>query len=158
VNSGGTAAHGCDNVRPMFASMMLDPEDLESFAVAEDFLVHLTEEEEGNLHIEFASAAQGRLAGFPAWDHADRDLRHFVPSDVPLGTLAEPYEDRDEGWRIMLFEHGGWVYVAEQSGSGEPRPAVSRFRVRSARYMQAWAALIDLYNPITPLDALDEPS
>ena len=135
--------------------VMFDPENLDAFPIVDDFVVRLTEEEEGGLHIEFASAAEGRLAGFPAWDHADRDLRHFVASDVPLGSVDTPYEDRDEGWRIMLFEHAGWVYVADQTGSADVRGTVNRFRVRSPRYMQAWAALIDLYNPITPLD---EPS
>jgi hypothetical protein len=139
--------------------MTFTPDDLDSFPFVDDFLVRLVDAGEGNLQIELASAARGRLAGFPAWDHADRDLRHFIPSDVPLGTIDEPYDDRDEGWRIVIFEHGGWMYVAEGDGVDAAEPS-SLFRVRRERYLQAWAALIDLFNPITPLDdtKTDEPS
>jgi hypothetical protein len=125
---------------------------LETFPPVEDFAIILSEHhEEGGKHIEFVSASRGMLAHFPAWDHADRDLRHFIPSDVPIGTLAEWYEDRDIGWRIVIFESGGWVYVAE---GDDPRSTnfVSFFRVPRDRYFAAWAALIDIYNPITPLD------
>ena len=95
--------------------------------------------------------ALNRLAWFPAWDHADRDLRHFIPSDVPLGTIDEPYEDADEGWRIFIFEHRGFVYVLEgDSPNAEFFPRF--FRVPRDRYLAAWAGLIDAYNPITPLD------
>jgi hypothetical protein len=131
--------------------------DLDTFPVVEDFRVQLVPSDEGGKHIEFASAAHGRLAGFPEWDHADRDLRHFVASDVPLGTIDEPYDDRDDGWRIDLFEYDGWIYVAEGDDADATEPA-RRFRVRRERYLQAWAALIDLYNPITPLDDVTDES
>jgi hypothetical protein len=131
--------------------------ELAAFPDVADFAVTLTDgsSEEGGAHLEFHSASEGRLAGFPAWDHADRDLRHFIPSDVPLGTLAEPYDDRDEGWRIVIFEDGGWIYVAEGDDPNDDLLA-RRFRVRRERYFQAWAALIELYNPTTPLDDTDE--
>jgi hypothetical protein len=138
--------------------MTFTPDDLDAFPFVDDFLVRLVDGGEANLQVEFASAARGRLAGFPGWDHADRDLRHFIPSDVPLGTIDEPYDDRDEGWRIVIFEHGGWMYVAEGDDANATEPS-TRFRVRLERYLQAWAALIDLYNPITPLDdTTDDPS
>lgn len=134
------------------AAVSLPLDDLDSFPVVDDFVLRLVGEsdDEGGKHIEMASVARGRVAWFPAWDNADRDLRHFVPYDVPLGTIDEPYDDRDEGWRILIFEQGGWVYVAE---GDDPNATgfVSAFRVRTERYLQAWAALIALYNPITPL-------
>lgn len=138
-------------MQPMHDSMMFEREELEAFPVITDFSVKLFDAGEGGLHLEYASASLGRLAHFPAWDHVDRDLRHFIPSDVPLGTLAEPYDDRDEAWRILIFEDGGWIYVAEGDEPNATRFA-SRFRVLRERYFQAWAALIDQYNPITPLD------
>jgi len=143
----------------MRTSMTFSPDDLDAFPFVDDFLVRLVDAGEGNLQIELASAARGRLAGFPAWDHADRDLRHFIPSDVPLGTIDEPYDDRDEGWRIVIFEHGGWMYVAEGNDVDAIEPS-ALFRVRRERYLQAWAALIHLFNPITPLDDTksEEPS
>jgi hypothetical protein len=116
---------------------------LESFEAVSDFSVRLIEIDEVK-YLELASESRGRLAWFPAWEHADRDLRHFTPADVPIGTFAEPYYDAADDWSISIFEHGGWVYVEENG---------SRFRVPRDRYLQAWAALIDRFNPIEPLDA-----
>jgi hypothetical protein len=126
---------------------------LDGFPVIDDFSVRISDNERHT--VDFFSAAVGRLAGFPAWEHADRDLRHFTPADVPLGTLGEPYDDRDEGWRILLFEHAGWIHVLE---GDDPRGTSfsAYFRVRRERYVLAWAALIDFYNPITPLDDTDD--
>jgi hypothetical protein len=125
----------------------------EKYKTIEDFLVRLVDTGDGGKHIELASEANGRLAGFPAWDHADRDLKHFIRGDIPLGTREEPFEDRDQGWRIAVFEHGGWVYVAEGSEEGN-----SAFRVRTGEYLLAWQELIDQFNPALELnDLFDEP-
>jgi hypothetical protein len=101
--------------------------------------------------LEFVSAERGRLASFPGWEHADRDLRHFTPSDVPIGTMDEPFDDADDNWRIVIFEHKGFVYVLEASDPNAvdfPR----FFRIPTERYLAAWAILIDVFNPISPLD------
>ena len=123
------------------------------FRTIEDFVVRLIDSDEGGKHVELAGEREGRLAGFPAWDHADRDLRHFIESDIPNGTREEPYEDRDESWQIAIFEHGGWVYIAQGEGN-----VTSAFRVRSERYMAAWKSLIDRFNPAVGLDDLFNPS
>ena len=117
--------------------------DASLFPEVDDFTVR-TVEIDAVGYIEFVSAARGRLAWFPAWEHADRDLRHFIAADVPLGTIDEPYEDLDEGWSIVIFEHAGFVYVAEGD---------RRFRIPTDDYVKAWAALIDRFNPVAPLDA-----
>ncbi len=104
----------------------------------DDFIVRLN----GDRFIEMVSASQGRLAWFPAWEHADRDLRHFIAADVPFGTPDAPYVDEDEAWGIRIFEENGWVYVNENGAT---------FRVPRERYFHAWAALIDQFNPIVPL-------
>ncbi len=112
---------------------------MDDYPTVDDFSVRLTDDR----RLEYASATHGRLAWFPEWEHADRDLRHFIAADVPLGTFDEPYLDvGEDGWGITIFEHGGWVHVEEGD---------SRFRVRTERYLQAWAALIDLYNPTEPV-------
>ena len=97
------------------------------------------------------SRKKGRLAYFPAWEHADRDLRHFTAADVPLGTMDIPYDDADDNWRIIIFEHKGFVYVLE---ADDPRAEDFKrwFRVARDRYLQSWAMLIDVFNPIKPLD------
>ena len=120
-----------------------------SFPAINDFAVAVGD---GGL-IEFRSGEK-RLAWFPAWEHADRDLRHFTASDVPMGSMDDPYDDADDNWRIVLFEHRGFVYVLEADdphATDFPR----YFRVPTPRYLQAWAALIDVYNPIKPLDEVD---
>ncbi|HEU4520862.1 MAG TPA: hypothetical protein VFT12_02600 [Thermoanaerobaculia bacterium] len=126
-------------------------DELDSFPTIGDFDVILRDWDEGGKHVEFVSGSKGVLATFPAWDHVDRDLRHFIASDVPMGNIDEPYDDADEGWRLMLFEHRGFVYVLQ---GNSPRTSDFKvfFRVPRGRYIAAWAALIDAYNPITPLD------
>lgn len=120
---------------------------LDAFPVIDDFAVELREYDEGGQHVELTSAAHGRLAHFPAWDHADRDLRHFTAMDVPFGSLAIPYEDRDEAWRILIFESGGYVHVLE-AAAPNAQTFTTFFRVPSQRYIEAWAALMDLFNPV----------
>jgi hypothetical protein len=124
-------------------------DDLDSFPTAGDFAVALSTT--ADRHIEFVSEKRGRLASFPAWERADRDLRHFTASDVPLGSLDVPFEDADEGWRIAIFEHRTFVYVLEaDDATADDFPRY--FRVPRDRYLAAWAALIDAWNPIKPLD------
>jgi len=96
--------------------------------------------------IVFASTARGELARFPAWERADRDLRHFVADDIPTGTRAIPFEDVDEAWRIEIFEEDGYVYVRENDDDG--------VRVPRDDYFAAWESLIARYNPAVPLDDL----
>ena len=125
-------------------------DELDSFPIAPDFDVALRDSGDAGKHIFFVSRTSGTLAGFPAWDHADRDLRHFIASDVPMGTISDPYDDADENWRIVIFEHRGFIYVLEgDSPKAEDYPRF--FRVPSERYFAAWAALIAAYNPVTPL-------
>ncbi|MEO8033459.1 MAG: hypothetical protein ABI837_03435 [Acidobacteriota bacterium] len=103
--------------------------------------------------IEFLDGEGQRLAWFPAWEHADRDLRHFIAADVPFGSVDEPYEDGDEGWAIRIFLDGAFVHVMEADGpdaTNFPRA----FRVPRDTYLEAWARVIDEHNPILPLDAV----
>ena len=125
----------------------LDGVAFDSFPVIDDFMVELRPYDEGGLHVEFTSASHGQLAHFPAWDHADRDLRHFVPSDVPLGTVAEPFDERDDAWRILLFEQGGYIHVM-QGDSPTATTFATFFRVPVTRYVEAWAVLMSLFNPV----------
>lgn len=89
------------------------PFDLDDLPPITDFFLTLREEGEGGLHIEMMSRTRGRLAGFPAWDHADRDLRHFILDDIPLGTEDEPFQDADEAWRIVILPRGLDVFILE---------------------------------------------
>lgn len=127
--------------------------DLEQVGTIEDFAIELREMEDCGKIVHFISASQGELAWFPAWEHADRDLRHFVASDVPLGTVDDPFEEEDEGWRIVIFEENGYVFILEDDRpQGERFPR--RYRVPKNVYFFAWAAAINQYNPMVSLDDL----
>lgn len=128
--------------------------ELATVPVIADFAVELRELEDMGKIVHFVSPSHGELAWFPAWEHAERDLVHFAPQDVPIGTIDDPYDDRDEGWRIVIFEDGGYVYIFEDDRpNGERFPR--RYRVARDRYLFAWAAVLNLYNPIVPLDESD---
>ena len=86
-----------------------------------DFSLALTEESEGGLHIRMMSRSRGHLAGFPAWDHADRDLRHFTHDDIPLGDEEEPYLDAADAWRIVISP----AATTSSSSKATPPPAPS---------------------------------
>ncbi len=132
-----------------------DVDDLELSGIPQidDFGIRFGEPTESGRHIELASASMGKLAGFPAWDHPERDLRHFIPSDVPMGSIVRPYEDRDEGWRIVIFESESSVFVLEAEDANAVEFPVF-FRVTRENYLGAWAVLLHEYNPVLSLDDL----
>jgi hypothetical protein len=115
-----------------------------------DFYLTLDEADEGGLHIAMMSRARGHLAGFPAWDHADRDLRHFTHDDIPLGTDDEPFEDADEAWRIVILAQGKDVFILE--GDAPRGELTRRYRVPRDQYLAAWDALIREYHPARSLE------
>jgi hypothetical protein len=124
--------------------------DLDDAAIITDFYLTLDEYPEGGLHIELLSRTRGRIASFPGWDHADRDLRHFTPDDIPLGTDEEPFEDADEAWRIVIFERGKDVFILE---GDSPRGSLTRrYRIPREQYLAAWDALIREYHPARSLE------
>jgi hypothetical protein len=115
-----------------------------------DFYLTLRDEPEGGLHIEMMSRTRGHLAGFPAWDHADRDLRHFTPDDIPLGTEEEPFEDADEAWRIAILAIANDVFILE--GDAPHGAFTRRYRIPRAQYLAAWEELIREYHPAKSLE------
>jgi hypothetical protein len=124
--------------------------DLEAFPVVADFTIEMRASEETGQHVYFVSPERGELAGFPYWDNAERDMRHFVAEDVPLGSRMEPVEDADVDWQIVIFEHGGFVHVLEGS-SPHTETFDVWFRVPRDRYIAEWAAVINSFNPIEPI-------
>ena len=124
--------------------------DLDDAVRITDFYLTLEEEPEGGLHIAMMSRARGRLAGFPAWDHADRDLRHFTHDDIPLGTDDEPFEDADEAWRIVIVAEGNDVFILE--GDAPHGELTRRYRIPRDQYLAAWEELIREYHPARSLE------
>jgi hypothetical protein len=126
--------------------------DLDDAARITDFYLTLVDYPEGGLHIEMMSRTRGHLAGFPSWDHADRDLRHFTPADIPLGTDEEPFEDADEAWRIVILERGKDVFILE--GDAPRGELTRRYRIPREQYRAAWEDLIREYHPAKSLEDL----
>lgn len=124
--------------------------ELGAFPVIADFAIELRASEELGQHIYYVSASRGELASFPYWDNVERDMRHFMPEDVPIGSIDEPVDDADVDWQIVIFEHSGFVHVLE---GAEPHATTFDvwFRVPLARYIEEWARIIDQFNPIAPL-------
>ena len=124
--------------------------DLDDAQRITDFYLTLDEAPEGGLHIAMMSRTRGRLAGFPAWDHADRDLRHFTHDDIPLGIDDEPFEDADEAWRIAILPLGKDVFIFEGDA---PRGEFTRsYRIPRDQYLGAWDDLIREYHPARSLE------
>jgi hypothetical protein len=128
----------------------MDLNNLDDAPRITDFYLTLVAYPEGGLHIEMLSRTRGHLAAFPAWDHADRDLRHFTPDDIPLGTEEEPFEDADESWRITILAAGKEVFILEGDA---PRGAFTRrYRLPRDQYLAAWNDLIREYHPPKSLE------
>lgn len=60
------------------------------------------------LHLRFVSAQLGVLASFSWWDNVD-DTMTRVKEFIPLGTIDKPFEDADESWQILIWEHEDFV-------------------------------------------------
>jgi hypothetical protein len=124
--------------------------DLNDATPITGFYLTLREEAEGGLHIVMMSRTRGPLAGFPAWDHADRDLRHFILDDIPLGTEDEPFEDADEQWRIAIVTRGTEVFLLE--GDFPNGAFTRRYRIPRDEYLAAWEELIREYHTAKSLE------
>ena len=124
--------------------------DLAAFPLIADFTIELRDSEEFGQHVQFVSPTRGELAGFPYWDNVERDMRHFVAEDVPLGSIDEPVDDADVDWQILIFERAGFVYVLE-GAAPHTRQFDVWFRVPRDRYIAEWARIINEFNPINPL-------
>ncbi|HET7710794.1 MAG TPA: hypothetical protein VFL80_02590 [Thermoanaerobaculia bacterium] len=129
------------------------PVDDQRTQLVADFAVELRQMEDAGQLIHFVSPSLGELAWFPEWEHAERDLRHLTLFDIPVGTPEEPFEDTGEGWRIVIFAEGDFVYSLE---GDSPRAThfPRRYRVPRGRYLAAWEALLVEFNAPMSLDEL----
>ncbi len=117
----------------------------------DDFFITLRQDGDGGKHLYFVSRGRGVLAGFPFWDHADRDLRHFTLEDVPFGTEERPFQDEDESWRILIFQRDQQVVVWE--GDDPSSEIYSRtFQLDADRYWSAWSEVIAEFHPVQSLE------
>ncbi|MBK8251090.1 MAG: leucine-rich repeat domain-containing protein [Polyangiaceae bacterium] len=106
------------------------------FRVVHDFEIRRFDTGEHGIHVSFASAAGGDLARFPWWDHADADIREMSDADIPMGTVARPFEEMEHGWRLLIWERRGQVFVMQ--GGGDPQRYTTWFAVSKEAYVTAW--------------------
>lgn len=98
--------------------------NLETFPLIDDFEVEIFNTKSFmGFHLRFISKRHGILASFPWWDNVD-DMMKRVKGFIPLGTIDKPFEDADESWQILIWEHKDFVYIME----GE-EPACEEFQV-----------------------------
>ena len=85
--------------------------DLDSFPVIDDFHIQLFDAGEPmGMHIRFISDLQGILIGFSWWDHVDQVIQRKDFS-IPTGTLEHPFNDGDQSWQLLIWEHKDYVYM-----------------------------------------------
>jgi hypothetical protein len=131
-----------------------DPPDLENapladFPLIEDFEVRLEEFRESGkswfgYHLFLFSRLRGYIAGFPWWDHAERDLARD-DFRIPLGDFEHPYSDIEQGWEIVIATKDDIVYVLE----GDFDTPVDEgyhtwFKVDKGVYLSEWEKAIAL--------------
>ena len=58
------------------------------------------------------------------WNHADEIIKNMNISDIPMGTISNPFEDLEQGWQMIIFEKRGYVYILQTKRGGFPRLGV----------------------------------
>lgn len=117
--------------------------DPSKFPVREDFRLDLEDCELLGMHVRMLGGAE-ELAGFAWWDHADADIFNMTDETIPIGSVTNPHTDADQGWEILIWEHDGFVYVAQGSADYEhPHEYERHFCVPKERYLSEWKRLIE---------------
>jgi hypothetical protein len=111
--------------------------DLAAFPVVKDFRVLLQHGGTLGWHVHLVSTSRGILAGFPWWDHAERELKTWKASDVLTGTAEMPLLQSGEAWQVIVFEQEGQIYVLEGE-EPETREFGRYFAVPQDRWEAAW--------------------
>lgn len=115
--------------------------DLSAFPLVEGFAIKLRDCASLGYHLDFVDRDGTRLAGFPWWDHVEVALKTFEPASIPRGTRDAPFDDLEQGWRILVFEEGSFIYVLEGDDPSCTEFA-TWFKVKTADYVAAWSAAI----------------
>ena len=86
------------------------------------------------------------MAGFPWWDHAEKDVKaKGIKCAVTPGLPSCPWEDTEESWTIYIFEHNAFVYVFEADVVAATQCG-RYFKVAKDKYWDAWGALVAKYS------------
>src|SRR2546423_575327 len=83
--------------------------DADRFPIVDEFSIELFRRE-GSLALRYTDGDSRVLVDFPWWDAVDRDLGGWTLSDIPVGSLGDPYLDIDQSWQILIWESDRYVY------------------------------------------------
>ena len=51
------------------------------------------------------------------WNHADEIIKNMNISDIPMGTISNPFEDLEQGWQmIFLKKEGMYIFYRRKGG------------------------------------------
>jgi len=78
-----------------------------------------------------------RRLGLPWWDRSDSERWARSEQGAPFGDSDSPFEDEEQGWRLVIWKSGEMVYVL----AGDEDVFRVWFSVSAERYLSAWAAL-----------------
>lgn len=109
---------------------------LEDFPAAENFVIEIFPDPSvPGCGLRFADSGLASAIEFPWWTTVEGDLRAWSLSDVPVGSVEDPYADFDQGWQVLIWRVDNWVFLME--GDGEDVFRVW-FRVPADRYYSEW--------------------
>ncbi len=118
--------------------------ELEKFQTIEDFEIKMLGDREDRMgrYLRFYSNAFGNLTSFPWWDHVDEMIKDWEISDIPLGTISEPFDDGEQGWRVFIFCENDYVYILEGDEIG-CREFKIWYRVSKENYIKEWKKILE---------------
>jgi hypothetical protein len=108
----------------------------EEFPVVVDLRLVLRPGDPSEWRIRLESPSLGYLASLPWYDRPGRTIREVGPWFVP-GSPSKPWDDTDEGWTLLVWTDGEWVYVMEADEVCATE-FQSAFRVHRAVWERAW--------------------
>lgn len=113
---------------------------IENFQVLLEKMTNSQEQSIFGYHVTFYSPYRGYIARFPWWDNAEKDLRREDFS-IPLGSFKKPFVDLEQGWKIVIAEHEGYIYVLQGIGR---QWYDAWFKVSRHLYASKWQEAIQL--------------
>ena len=90
---------------------------MDSFPVAENFGIEIFPDPSvSGCGLRFADAGLDSTIEFPWWTSVEGDLRAWSISDVPVGSVEDPYVDLEQAWQVLIWRADDWVFLMEGDG------------------------------------------
>lgn len=107
------------------------------FPFVDDFEILPEKRRRYGYHLYFESKKTDFVSGFPWWDHVENDICR-EDFEIP----CKYFEDKDQGWEILIFEYDELVYILE-GDSDHPEAGYQRWcKVEKRRYLEQWQLAI----------------